>query len=244
MPNDTTIPAASADTTRPGAPHITHLISDCDGVLIESEAAALEALLTALCPRYGTRDLLRPLIQPRLGQRLEPLMLDLFLELELPVPDAAELAQLRSFVEGECDRHLELVHGVAQALAAIVLPMAVASNSNSARVKAALSLTGLEPQFGGRIFTPDLVGVEKPHPGLYLAAAAAFGVAPAQCVVIEDSVTGVTAGAAAGMHVLGFVGGGHVAPDQAGKLLKAGARTTFDAMEQLPALVKALSAVV
>ncbi|MFZ4873538.1 HAD-IA family hydrolase [Janthinobacterium sp. Mn2066] len=230
------------DTATPH-PRFTHLISDCDGVLIDSEAVALQALLALLAPRLpnlpkGTT--VQGLIEPRLGLRLTPLMHDIYRELGLPQLPDEEVQAIGHAVDVACDGQLRAVPGVAQALAAIPLPKAVASNSVSTRVLSALQRTGMAHLFDARVFTPDLVGHAKPHPGLYLAAAAAFGVAPAQCLVLEDSVTGVTAAAAAGMTVLGFIGGGHIAPGQEARLKAAGAHLVFNDMGKLPALVAGL----
>lgn len=218
----------------------THLISDCDGVLIDSEAVALQALLSLLAPRLPNLPegvTLQGLIEPRLGLRLVPLMHDIYTELGLPQLPEEELLAIGHAVNVMCDEQLSAVPGVAQALVAIPLPKAVASNSVSARVHAALTRTGMADLFGGRYFTPDLVGHAKPHPGLYLAAAAGFGVPPAQCLVLEDSVTGVTAAVAAGMTVLGFIGGGHIAEGQDARLKAAGAKYVFSDMARLPELV-------
>jgi len=221
----------------------THLISDCDGVLIDSEAVALQALLSLLAPRLPNLPAgvtLQGLIEPRLGLRLVPLMHDIYTELGLPQLPEEELLAIGHAVNVMCDEQLSAVPGVAQALAAIDLPKAVASNSVSARVHSALTRTGMAGLFGGRYFTPDLVGHAKPHPGLYLAAAAGFGVPPGQCLVLEDSVTGVTAAAAAGMTVLGFIGGGHIAEGQEARLKAAGAKHVFSDMAKLPALVASI----
>jgi beta-phosphoglucomutase-like phosphatase (HAD superfamily) len=77
----------------------------------------------------------------------------------------------------------------------------------------------------------------KPAPDVYLAAAKGFGLASSACLVVEDSVTGVTAASAAGMTVLGFIGGGHASEAQIGALHAAGASHVFDDMTQLPELV-------
>lgn len=227
------------DTVTNHSPY-THLISDCDGVLIDSEAVALQALLSLLAPRLTDLPAgmtLQGLIEPRLGLRLVPLIHDIYAQLELPQLPEDEVLAIGHAVNVLCDEQLSAVPGVAQALAAIALPKAVASNSVSARVHAALTRTGMVELFGGRYFTPDLVGHAKPHPGLYLAAAAGFGVPPAQCLVLEDSVTGVTAAVAAGMTVLGFIGGGHIAEGQEACLKAAGAKYVFSDMGKLPELV-------
>lgn len=220
----------------------THLISDCDGVLIDSEAVALQALVDHLLPLTGDRDALLAHIRPRLGLKLEALVLGVCAELGLPEPTVPDLAVMRSVVEGECDRRAQAVPGVHAALAAIPLPKAVASNSRLVRVQALLGRTGLLELFDGGIYTADIAGRPKPDPAVYLAAAAAMGTAAAHCVVIEDSVTGVHAAVAAGATVLGFAGGAHSPQDQARQLREAGAVDVFGDMADLPGLVAQLRA--
>ena len=66
-----------------------------------------------------------------------------------------------------------------------------------------------------------------------------MGATPARCAVIEDSVPGVTAALAAGMTVLGFVGGDHCPPGHADKLRALGAHAIFDTMSELPRIIAA-----
>lgn len=216
---------------------ITHLISDCDGVLIDSEAIALQALADFLAPLAGDRALVLPLIRPRLGLKLEALVLGVCAELGLPAPTVAELAAMRGVVEAACDSQAQPVPGVHAALQSIALPKAVASNSRAARLQALLERTGLISLFTGGVYSADLAGRPKPDPAVYLMAAAGMGVSAANCIVIEDSITGVHAAVAAGAVVLGFTGGPHSPANQAERLRDAGARFVFGSMAELPALV-------
>ncbi|GAA5532026.1 HAD-IA family hydrolase [Deinococcus aluminii] len=111
-----------------------------------------------------------------------------------------------------------------RALRAAGLPFAVASNSLRERLHLKLAAAGLSELVGQHAYHPaDVGGRGKPLPDLYLHAAAALGVSPARCLVVEDSVTGLTAGVAAGATVWGLLAGGHVHPDGAQALLEAGA---------------------
>ena len=80
----------------------------------------------------------------------------------------------------------------------------MASSGPPEKIATSLSLTGLRPFFEGRVFSSYDVGVWKPDPGLFLHAARAMGVAPGDCVVVEDSLPGIQAGLAAGMTVFAF----------------------------------------
>ena len=90
---------------------------------------------------------------------------------------------------------------------------------------------GLIPRFGGRIYSAQTLGAPKPAPDVYLHAAAVMGVAPADCVVVEDSVSGLKAAVAAGMRCYGF------APDDDGAKLAADGAVVFHDMADLPGLL-------
>jgi beta-phosphoglucomutase-like phosphatase (HAD superfamily) len=94
------------------------------------------------------------------------------------------------------------------------------------------------PYFAGRIFSGHETPRSKPFPDVYLAAAAALGVEPGRCAVVEDTVTGVTAGVAAGATVFGYSPpeAGHDAPDA---LRAAGAARVFADMAELGGLIDA-----
>jgi len=82
-------------------------------------------------------------------------------------------------------------------------PMGLASNAEPENIDFLLGRAGLRRYFrvvvdGHQVRNP------KPHPEIYLRAAELLGVAPANCIVFEDSHSGVAAGVAAGMKVIGL----------------------------------------
>jgi HAD superfamily hydrolase (TIGR01509 family) len=123
---------------------------------------------------------------------------------------------------------------VAAAVKRLPVRYCLASSSERERVLFSLEVTGLADLFGDRLFTSQMVTRGKPAPDLFLLAATRMGAAPARTLVIEDSVSGVTAGKAAGMTVWGFVGGSHYAHrDGRRQLEEAGADRVFDRMADL-----------
>jgi HAD superfamily hydrolase (TIGR01509 family) len=123
------------------------------------------------------------------------------------------------------------IEGVQSVLEDLRIPHCVASSSDVERVSFSLSLTGLAPHFDTRLYTSQMVARGKPAPDLFLYAAERMQVDPDRTLVIEDSVSGVRAGKAAGMTVWGFVGGSHFrSRDGHAILRKAGADRVFGRM--------------
>jgi beta-phosphoglucomutase-like phosphatase (HAD superfamily) len=77
--------------------------------------------------------------------------------------------------------------------------------------------------FEGRIFSALNVARGKPHPDIFLHAAAEIGVSPRECIIIEDSTSGVIAGREAGSTVIGLLAAGHIRDGHGAKLKDAGA---------------------
>ncbi|HKT93313.1 MAG TPA: HAD family phosphatase [Paraburkholderia sp.] len=214
---------------------IQALICDCDGVLIDSEAVAARVLVRELEARWPGVDA-APVVMPLLGQRIERVLGGAGEALGRSL-SAVDVDVIRVVAEAEA-REAPLFPGVVAALEAVTLTKACASNSYTAVVREVLARNGLERFFGERVYCADIVARPKPAPDVYLAAAQGMDVSPAACLVVEDSVTGVSAARAAGMTVLGFVGGTHVGGDaHAHELREAGAIEIFDDMTTLPARV-------
>jgi beta-phosphoglucomutase-like phosphatase (HAD superfamily) len=119
----------------------------------------------------------------------------------------------------------------------------VASSGTPEKIQHGLTCAGLYDRLAPHIFSATQVGRGKPAPDLFLFAAERMQVSPERCLVIEDSVPGVTGARAAGMTVLGFHGGSHCRPGHADMLRAAGAALIFDDMRQLPGLIGRVGAV-
>jgi len=115
------------------------------------------------------------------------------------------------------------VPGATAVVASVTLPKAVASSSTREGLERKLRQVGLWDHFAPHVYSADHVTHAKPAPDLFLHAAAALDIAPAECLVIEDSVNGVLAARAAGMRCWGFLGGGHAHDGLAVRLTGAGA---------------------
>jgi HAD superfamily hydrolase (TIGR01509 family) len=118
---------------------------------------------------------------------------------------------------------LREVPGALSAVTSLRQVKAVASSSTAGRLAVKLRKTGLWDHFAPHIYSAEHVKHAKPAPDLFLHAASALAVPPADCLVIEDSINGVLAGRAAGMRVWGFGGGGHMSERLTERLSEAGA---------------------
>jgi HAD superfamily hydrolase (TIGR01509 family) len=152
------------------------------------------------------------------------------------------LAQFRGRRNERLEQQLRAIEGAADAVAAIherfAGRIACASGADRGKVELQLAKCGLMRWFEGRIFSGHELPRSKPAPDVYLAAASALEVDPRRCAVVEDTVTGVTAGVAAGATVFGYSPpeAGHDAP---AALRAAGVVLVFDSMRQLPQLLSA-----
>lgn len=101
--------------------------------------------------------------------------------------------------------------------------LAIASSSERTWLESSLARLGLSRWFGDRLYSAAGFPRGKPHPDIYLHAAAQLGVPPGACVVIEDHPVGVAAGAAAGMTVIALLAASHIRAGHADKVRAAGA---------------------
>lgn len=195
------------------------IIFDCDGVLVDSEPLSCACLADALT-RHGIEASLDLVFDRFLGRGFAAVEAHVLATTGAALP-ATFRESLRVEVNAAFTRDLRAIEGAADLLAGLDTPCCLASSSDRPRIDLSLGLTGLDEAFAGRIFNAEMVARGKPAPDLFLHAAASMGADPARCLVIEDSVSGVQAGKAAGMTVWGFTGGGHYAGRDGQRLLTA-----------------------
>ncbi|SDN79258.1 haloacid dehalogenase superfamily, subfamily IA, variant 3 with third motif having DD or ED [Methylobacterium phyllostachyos] len=216
--------------------HLGLVIFDCDGVLIDSEPLSLACLTTGL-NRIGVAIDLATVRARFTGTSMPSIMAHIARDYGVTAPDGF-VETVKAETLALFDTELQAMRGVAEAVAALGLPACVASSSDPVRLRHSLTLTGLLPLFGAHVFSSAQVKRGKPFPDLFLFAAERMGVPPGACLVVEDSVPGVTAARSAGMRVAGFTGGGHWGHDPAGSdLVRAGAARIFSDFSDLATII-------
>jgi HAD superfamily hydrolase (TIGR01509 family) len=211
------------------------IIFDCDGVLVDSEVISCRAHADVLS-RNGYPITHEQVFDRFLGRSTRQASLEIEAEIGRSLPGDFE-AQLKDELLKLFEATLEAVPHIEEALVTIMQPVCVASSGSHERMRVSLGRTGLHDRFAPHIFSAAQVRNGKPAPDLFLFAAEQMGVAPARCLVIEDSVPGITGARAAGMTVFGFYGGSHCRPGYAETLRGTGAAATFDDMRELAGMI-------
>jgi HAD superfamily hydrolase (TIGR01509 family) len=218
-----------------GIRSVALVIFDCDGVLVDSEAATC-----GLCAQ-AARDagmvvsdedsietfsgmalpLIRTMIERETGSTL--------------APDWTAMMQARFVAAMEKGaRPVPGVYTMLDTVRAMGLPMRVGTNSSMEEMTVKFAATNLGPYFGDRIHSAVDVGAPKPRPDIYLTAARHEGVPPHACVVLEDSLPGAQAALAAGMTCVMLVEAGKNPPDLSGVL-------RIEHLSEFPAVLERLS---
>jgi beta-phosphoglucomutase family hydrolase len=175
-----------------------------DGVIVDSNPAHREAW-AAFNRRYGL-ETTEAMHRRMYGKRNDDIVRDFFgSDLSPEEVSARGKAKEQLYREMVADRIEQiLVPGVRRFLERHRgAPLGLASNAEPENIDFVLDCAAIRPCFqvvvdGHQIRNP------KPHPEVYLRAAKLLGVAPANCIVFEDSHSGVSAAVSAGMRVIGL----------------------------------------
>lgn len=210
---------------------ISAVLFDCDGVLADSEAITC-GVLRDMFEEQGWRMSLAECMQRFVGHTVKSQRREIEAHTGVPLTDA----WLEDFYQRRNEALVQQVQAIDGAWAAArhahahcAGRVAVASGADRHKVEMMLKKLGMHAFFEGRIFSGHEVPRSKPHPDVYLAAMAHLGVPAEQCLVIEDSLAGVTAGVAAQAQVWAYVPPGA----QAAPLIAQGAVRVFERMDDL-----------
>ena len=178
------------------------VIFDCDGVLVESEPLACQVYIQIFM-EYGYRldyaATLKKFHGTTLPERVEITSRELGI-----TPPENFISVFNARLSARTEQELQPVPHIHDLMESLTVPICVASNGTRDEITLRLKVAGLTHYFGKSIFSGMEVPRPKPAPDVYLAAAHSFDTDPSRCVVIEDSVLGVTAAVAAGMRVYGY----------------------------------------
>ena len=170
------------------------ILSDFDGVLVDSAASVMRGWRLWATANGVPHELLERNLHGRPGA-------DVIAELAPGLDPATENVEVERLQASDSDDVVALP-GAADLLADPPAPVAVVTSGTLTLVRSRLAPAGLEEP--AVLITVDRVTRGKPDPEGYLMAAAELGVAPADCVVLEDAPAGIEAGLAAGAHVVGI----------------------------------------
>lgn len=217
------------------------VLFDCDGVLVDSEGIT-NGVLREMLAELGWELTREECMRIFLGKAVKDEQALIEAKTGRPLPEEW-FVQFRERRNEQLVAHVQPIRHALQAVeqvsALVQGRIACCSGADRWKVEMQLAKCGLLPFFAGRIFSGHEMPRSKPAPDVYLAAMEPLGVVPARCLVVEDTVTGVTAGVAAGSTVYGY------SPPEAGHdvpaaLRAAGASLTFTDLAQLPDLVENL----
>jgi HAD superfamily hydrolase (TIGR01509 family) len=214
------------------------VLFDCDGVLVDSEGIT-NGVLRDMLEERGWKLSRAECMRLFIGKAVKDERAVIERHTGQPLTEEW-LVQFRERRNVGLLASLEAIPGALEAVTAISGRyqgrIACCSGADRWKVEMQLAKCGFLPFFEARIFSGHEMPRSKPAPDVYLAAMAQLSVRGERCAVVEDTVTGVTAGVAAGATVFGYSPpeAGHDAP---AALRAAGASAIFTHMDQLGGLV-------
>ena len=175
------------------------IIFDSDGVLVDSEplsARVFQDMARELGFELGFEAAVEQFAGTSLKENLQFIQENI--QDSLP-EDFEKEFRTRTYQVFKTD--LKAVDGIHQLIEKLQVPFCVASSGPMEKIRLNLGLVGLLDNFTGRIYSSYEIGKWKPDPGIFLHAAKEMKFAPEECVVIEDSDSGIRAALAGGFMV-------------------------------------------
>lgn len=216
----------------------TGVLFDCDGVLVDSEPLT-NGVLREMLHELGWPITEQECISLFIGRALKDRW-HVILEHTGVRIDEGWITEFRERRDQVLRQHLVAIPGAYDAVATASRVfdgrIACATGADLAKATMQLEVTGIAPFFGDRVFSGMDLPRSKPAPDVYLLAARTLGIDPSDAIVVEDTVSGVTAGVAAGATVIGFSSGAPTSTDPA-ELLAVGASRVCAEMKEIAELI-------
>ena len=178
------------------------VIFDCDGVLVDSEPIS-DQVIVELANDLGANIDLEYAHRNFTGGFLSDSIKKIEGLIDRKVPDNF-VSEYRRISFARFEKEIQPIEGVIELLDSLQVPFCVASNGPLNKMKLNLKTTGLIEYFKGNLYSAYELNSWKPDPTLFLYAAKQLGIQPKDCVVIEDSSSGVKAGVSGGFDVLAY----------------------------------------
>ena len=205
------------------------VIFDCDGVLVDSEAIGNQVLVD-LANELGANINLDYAYKHFKGRSLYNCMAQIEKLIQEKLSKDFEQRYRNQSYKNFKDSIMP-IDGVTEVIETLQIPFCVASSGPESKIRLNLECTALLPYFEGKIFSCYTLKKWKPDPAVFLWAAETMGFQPKDCVVIEDSLSGVKAGKAGGFDVFGYT------EHDLNNELNGIADLVFSEMEELPRLL-------
>jgi len=205
------------------------IIFDCDGTLVDSEPLT-NKVIAEMAGELGITMTWEEATKLWGGKTIDAVVYGMKEMSGNELPDDW-VPRLVQNVSNAYKHDLVPMDGISEVLDSLTIPTCVASNGRPGHVENSLKITGLYKYFKDKVYTASEVAHPKPAPDLFLYAVDKMDFPKEECVIIEDSIPGVTAAVRAGIRVLGLV---KMSSEK--ELEEAGAEP-FTNMRELPKLL-------
>ena len=175
------------------------VIFDCDGVLVDSESISAK-VFQEMAQELGFKMDFETAVEQFAGTSMNDNLKFVADNIEGSLPEDFE-KEFRKRTYKAFKTDIKPVAGVHDLIEKLQVPFCVASSGPVEKIRLNLQVTGLLDKFDERIFSCYEIKSWKPEPDIYLHAAKTMGFSPNECVVIEDSASGIKAGIAGGFRV-------------------------------------------
>ena len=205
------------------------IIFDCDGVLVDSEFISNETLVE-MAQSVGLKIDMNIATKEFTGKSLESNFQFIESSINKKLPETFE-AEFRNKSFKKFREELKPIKGIINLLPRLKIPFCVASSGPREKIILNLTTTSLIGYFNNNIFSCYDIGSWKPNPEIFLHAAKEMGFQPHECVVIEDTKTGIEAAKNGGFDVYAYVN------DKLDKTLLNSGAIIFNNMDELEKLL-------